>query len=56
MVRHGLLSPNSKLLPGATSRATTPMDERPGSIMSLVSNGVYPSFIPSSLLRSLFVP
>ncbi|PPQ90507.1 hypothetical protein CVT25_014189 [Psilocybe cyanescens] len=41
MVRHGLLSPNSKLLPGAASRATTPMavDGRPGSIMSVASNG-----------------
>ena len=39
MVRHGLLLPNSKLLPGVTSRATMLIDERPGSILSLVSNG-----------------
>ena len=40
MLRHGLLSPNSKLLPQADcSRAATPLDERPGSIMSVVSNG-----------------
>ncbi|KAF8963482.1 hypothetical protein BDZ97DRAFT_998929 [Flammula alnicola] len=38
MVRHGLLSPNSKLLPGAQSRANTPMDGRPGSMLSVVSN------------------
>ncbi|KAH9479018.1 hypothetical protein JR316_0007592 [Psilocybe cubensis] len=40
MVRHELLSPHSKLLPGA-SHATTPMvpDGRPGSIMSVASNG-----------------
>ena len=41
MVRHGLLSPNSKLLPGAASRSGTPMDGR-GSIMSMASNGVFP--------------
>lgn len=34
MVRHGLLSPNSRLLPGA-SRSATPLDGRPGSIMSI---------------------
>ena len=40
MLRHGLLSPNSKLLPqAACSRAATPLDGRPGSKMSLVSNG-----------------
>jgi hypothetical protein len=36
MVRHGLLSPNSKLLPGAASRSATPLDDRP---MSVISNG-----------------
>ena len=41
MVRHGLLSPNSKLLPGAASRSSTPMDGRPGSMLSVVSNGTY---------------
>ena len=40
MVRHGLLSPNSKLLPGVVSRSSTPMDERPGSKLSVVSNGM----------------
>ncbi|PPQ76682.1 hypothetical protein CVT26_004481 [Gymnopilus dilepis] len=39
MVRDGLLSPNSKLLPGAASRAATPMDGRPGSMLSVVSQG-----------------
>ena len=39
MLRHGLLSPNSKLLPQADSRAATPLDGRPGSILSIVSNG-----------------
>lgn len=40
MLRHGLLSPNSKLLPQADcSRAATPLDGRPGSTMSLASNG-----------------
>ncbi|KAH9475640.1 hypothetical protein JR316_0011195 [Psilocybe cubensis] len=45
MVRHGLLSPHPKLLPGA-SRETTPMapDGRPGSIMSVTSNGLKPVF------------
>ncbi|KAF9474917.1 hypothetical protein BDN70DRAFT_884348 [Pholiota conissans] len=38
MLRHGLLSPNSKLLPGAGSRANTPLDGRPGSMLSVVSN------------------
>ncbi|KAF9522345.1 hypothetical protein CPB83DRAFT_864645 [Crepidotus variabilis] len=37
MVRHGLLSPNSRLLPG-TSRAVTPLDGRPGSMMSMASS------------------
>ncbi|KII91466.1 hypothetical protein PLICRDRAFT_508762 [Plicaturopsis crispa FD-325 SS-3] len=41
MLRHGLLSPNSKLLPGS-SRATSPMtpsspDARPGSMLSVNS-------------------
>lgn len=46
MVRHGLLSPHSKLLPGGASRATTPMaaDGRPGSIMSVASNGTFSPF------------
>ena len=40
MLRHSLLSPNSKLLPQTDcSRAATPLDGRPGSIMSVVSNG-----------------
>ena len=42
MVRDGLLSPNSKLLPGAQSRSTTPYtapDGRPGSTMSTFSSG-----------------
>jgi hypothetical protein len=42
MVRDGLLSPNSKLLPGAQSRSTTPYvapDGRPGSTMSNFSSG-----------------
>ncbi|RXW12840.1 hypothetical protein EST38_g13014 [Candolleomyces aberdarensis] len=41
MVRDGLLSPNSKLLPGAQSRSTTPYtapDGRPGSTMSTFSS------------------
>ncbi|KAJ2912042.1 hypothetical protein MD484_g8366, partial [Candolleomyces efflorescens] len=41
MVRDGLLSPNSKLLPGAQSRSTTPhvaADGRPGSTMSNFSS------------------
>ena len=38
MVRHGLPSPNSKLLPGAASRAATLLDGRPG-IMSVISIG-----------------
>ncbi|KAF8148380.1 hypothetical protein B0H34DRAFT_802925 [Crassisporium funariophilum] len=44
MVRHGLLSPNSKLLPQETSRSSTPHgsgfappDGRPGSIVSVMS-------------------
>ncbi|TFK32522.1 hypothetical protein BDQ12DRAFT_692419 [Crucibulum laeve] len=39
MLKHGLLSANSKLLP--QSRATTPMtvDGRPGSTLSIASNG-----------------
>jgi hypothetical protein len=42
MLRHGLLSPNSKLLPQAEcSRAPTPLDERPGSILSVVSIGEF---------------
>jgi len=39
MVRHGLPSPNSKLLPGAASCAATLLDGRPGSIMSVISIG-----------------
>ncbi|KAH9921803.1 uncharacterized protein B0H18DRAFT_1121259 [Fomitopsis serialis] len=35
MLRHGLLSPNSKLLPQSQSQ---PVDDRPGSHMSVVSN------------------
>ncbi|KAF8953486.1 hypothetical protein BDZ97DRAFT_1404303 [Flammula alnicola] len=38
IVYHGLLSSDSKLLPGAQSRVNTPMDERPGSILNVVSN------------------
>ena len=43
MLRHGLLSPHSKLLPGSASRSGTPhapygVDGRPGSILSLASN------------------
>ncbi|KAF9471885.1 hypothetical protein BDN70DRAFT_925951 [Pholiota conissans] len=55
MLRHGLLSPNSKLLPGAGSRANTPLDGRPGSMLSVVSNvsSLRPTFSPflSSKLR-----
>ena len=38
MVRHGLLSPNSKLLP-RESESRMDVDGRPGSIMSVASNG-----------------
>ena len=38
MVKHGLLSPNSKLLP-RESESRMDVDGRPGSIMSVVSNG-----------------
>ncbi|KAI0316243.1 hypothetical protein OF83DRAFT_1292898 [Amylostereum chailletii] len=49
MLRHGLLSPNSKLLPNA-SRATTPLlgaleNERPGSMLSVVSTTITKSGI-----------
>ena len=41
MVKHGLLSPNSKLLPGG-SRAGTPYGglggDRPGSMLSVASS------------------
>ncbi|KAF8875436.1 hypothetical protein BD779DRAFT_212315 [Infundibulicybe gibba] len=36
MLRHGLLSPHSKLLPHS-ARAETPLDTRPGSIISIAS-------------------
>ena len=56
MLRHGLLSPHSKLLPQVDSRAATPLDGRPGSIMSVASNGEF--FIMvfgfESLLKYLF--
>ena len=51
MLRHGLLSPHSKLLPQVDSRAATPLDGRPGSIMSVVSNGEY--FIRETLFLAL---
>ncbi|KDR74606.1 hypothetical protein GALMADRAFT_227102 [Galerina marginata CBS 339.88] len=38
MVRDGLLSPNSKLLPGGASRSATPLDGRPGSTLSVASH------------------
>ena len=69
MVRHGLLSPNSKLLP-RESESRMDVDGRPGSIMSVVSNGkgsfvhfvdsdfVVPSHLPHSTYPtpSLLIP
>lgn len=55
MLRHGLLSSNSKLLPqnqGKISISTSTVDGRPGSTMSLVSQGEH--LLLSSL--SLFFP
>jgi len=43
MVRHGLLSPNSKLLP-RESESRMDVDGRPGSILSVVSTGA--CFVP----------
>jgi len=55
MVRHGLLSPNSKLLPGAASRAGTPMDGRPGSMLSVVSNGTHSFFLSLQSYANFFI-
>lgn len=59
MLRHGLLSPNSKLLPASASLdslASFSVDghttDRPGSMMSMVSNGELVSLV-FSLVREV---
>ncbi|KAF8956000.1 hypothetical protein BDZ97DRAFT_1764215 [Flammula alnicola] len=52
IVYHGLLWPDSKLLPGAQSRVNTLMDERLGSILNVVSNDIDVAEVASITTKS----